>query len=513
MNEKNYNTVTLSQLFWKALSRWWLIVIFTALGALVMYKYASKNFDADMKAYEADNSAYLAQLKNYQELYDFNTGYRAVSGGSEEEKAKKADEMAEFCKKRISSDLLISVNDALAIREQMRQASELGDKQIIARVNPYSIPTLSMIYTVSPELPEQQGTINTYYQNAHNSQRLWTKLYEALGYEEADYSQFTSCNSFAFINGNQFSLSLYYDNLDALKDVKTKLESILETIHKETVKASGMNHTLVQVEANIFTKGDTNIATTQNTYKQWILDYTNRLNSLKNVFGLAQNAIVSNYYEYMVNKSDGGNGYITVKDLTKPKQDDEAAKQPSDPKKLALIGGAAGFALGLAVLLLIMIFGGRLQKAEELSTLFSLGLIGTLLSDGFILPFEKLVKYLSTRRYGPFNVEKRIKHTAVKLKAVCESRGVTGIVLTGTAIVKGNKKILDSFIDEIEKNGIKVEAYGSILKNSEIFKKAAEIKNIVFVEKEISSAYKDIEREILMAGDCGIDVLGAVCIY
>ena len=160
-----------------------------------------------------------------------------------------------------------------------------------------------------------------------------------------------------------------------------------------------------------------------------------------------------------------------------------------------------------------MIFGGRLQKAEELSTLFSLGLLGTLLSDGFILPFEKLVKFLSTRRYGPFNTDKRIKLTAVKIKAVCDSRGIDGIVLAGTAANSGNKKLLDRFKEELGNCGIKVEAYGSILKNPEVFKKAAEKKNIVFVEREIRSAYKDIEREILMAGDCGIDILGAVCIY
>ena len=158
-----------------------------------------------------------------------------------------------------------------------------------------------------------------------------------------------------------------------MQEIKTKLENILESIRKETVKATGMNHTLVQVEANIFTKSDTNIAATQNTYKQWIIDYTNRLNSLKNVFALAQNAMVSNYYEYMVNKSDGGNGYITVKDLTKPKQDDEAAKQPSDPKKLALIGAAAGLALGIAVLLLIMIFGAGSKRQKNFQLCFHSG--------------------------------------------------------------------------------------------------------------------------------------------
>ena len=42
MNDKNYNTVTPSELIWKALKNWWLIAAFTILGAVVLYKYSNK---------------------------------------------------------------------------------------------------------------------------------------------------------------------------------------------------------------------------------------------------------------------------------------------------------------------------------------------------------------------------------------------------------------------------------------------------------------------------------------
>ncbi len=102
MSEKKYNTVTLPQIFWKILSRWWIVVICTVIGGVALYKYALRDYDAKLKAYEADNTAYEAKLTEYNELFEFNTAYRAVSNGTKEEKAKKAEEMAKFSKAHIS---------------------------------------------------------------------------------------------------------------------------------------------------------------------------------------------------------------------------------------------------------------------------------------------------------------------------------------------------------------------------------------------------------------------------
>ena len=200
MNDKTYNTVTPAELIWKALKNWWLIAAFTILGAVVLYKFSNKNYDADMKAYEADNSAYQVQLDQYNEVYDFNTEYRKAASGTDAEKKAAADKLRAFCEERITSDQKIAIDDALAVRQQMADANAIKDTLIQYKVNPYSIPTVTFVYTVSCEIPEQQGTINNYYQNAHNSFSLWNDIFKAMGLPEEEWGAYSGCTFFAFTN-------------------------------------------------------------------------------------------------------------------------------------------------------------------------------------------------------------------------------------------------------------------------------------------------------------------------
>ncbi len=513
MNDKSYNTVTPTELIWKALKNWWLIAAFTILGAIVLYKYSNKNYDADMKAYEADNSAYQAQLDQYNEIYEFNTEYRKVSNGTDAEKTAMADKLREFCEKKLTSDQKIAIDDALALRQQMAEANALKDTLIMYKVNPYSIPAATFVYTVTCEVPEQQNTINNHYTNANKSHSLWNIVLSAMGVAEENWGTYTGCITFEFTNGSQFYFTIYHDDLEELKASLKNIDKAFQLLRNDIVSSTGLQHSLVQVEANAYTRQDTNIATQQNTNKQWILDYTNRLNSLKSIFNQSANVLQYNYYESYVNKEDGGTGYITVKDKSKPKQDDEAAHEPKSPKIMTIAGAAAGFFIGLVVLLLIMIFAGRLQKAEELDNLFDLKVAGTILTNTFELPFEKAVKYFRTRKYGAFNTDKNVKLTAMKLKAMCEAEDIKDLVLSGTAATKTNRSVMESLKDELEKIGVGVAAYGNILSNPQVFETLIKTKAVIFVERENKSAYQNIEREKMMAGGCGVKILGAICIY
>lgn len=513
MKERSYNTITIRDLLFKALYRWWLVILCAAVGGFLLYRNAEKSYDTEMKAYEADNAAYLSQLKSYNELFEFNTEYRKHADGSEAEKEIWADKLEEFCTERLSDDQKASVNAALDLAGQLEITEEARNSQIIHKVNPYSIPALTMVYTVTPELGEQQGAVNTYYQNAHNSQRIWTELYSELGFPKEDYGIFNgTVVSFSFINGYQFSLTTYYEDPDGLKTVKEKLEKIFKELHAEFVKSSGIAHTLTETEANIYFKSDTNIANTQNTYQAWMVDYSNRIQSLKNIFNQSQNAIQSNYYECRMNKRSGGNGYIQVKDLPKPKEDDSAAKMPGSTKVKALLGALAGAFLGVAILLLGMMFGERLQRADELSTMFDLNLLGTIPGSGFILPFEMLVKRIWKNGYGPYDKKAQMMLTAEKITAVCRLKGIerVAIAVKNSAGSLKTAKELSGLLGEA---GIKTAAVGDIIRDTGVFRAAAEAGAVVFIEKEITSSYGRIQKEILTTTECGIERLGAVCIY
>ena len=96
---------------------------------------------------------------------------------------------------------------------------------------------------------------------------------------------------------------------------------------------------------------------------------------------------------------------------------------------------------------------------------------------------------------------------------MCEAENTKKIVLTGTAATKTNKKVLDTLKAELEKQGIEVAACGNILASPLVFEELIKVKTAVFVEREVRSAYKNIEREQMMAGGCGVKILGAICIY
>ena len=64
MKENNSNSITLPELLWKLLSRWWVIILFAALGAGIMYVYAGRNYDEKMKLYETENENRTIQSEN-----------------------------------------------------------------------------------------------------------------------------------------------------------------------------------------------------------------------------------------------------------------------------------------------------------------------------------------------------------------------------------------------------------------------------------------------------------------
>ncbi len=510
MKENNSNSITLPELLWKLLSRWWVIILFAALGAGIMYVYAGRNYDEKMKLYETENASYLAQLENYDRIAAFNEEYRNIDQNDDSLKKQYAEKLAEFCKANLTEDQMNSIDDAMSIRKHMADTTKMVENQVLLKTDPYNLPTLNMIYSVYPENPDHQGTINNYYQNDHNSRDLWTKMYNAMGISADRYSDYTGCEGFGFLNGYQFNLTFTYDNLDALPEVQAKIEEVLNALRDE-ISNYGLPHCFMKEEVPIYTRVDFGVAGNQLTYQQWVIDDTNRLNSLKNTF--SYNPIQSDYYSYLVDLEEGGTGYVEVSDMTKPKQDDAAAKQPKSTMFYLLIGAAVGLCLGIGLIMVLILFAGRLQKPEELKELFGIQVLGTLISTGFRFPLEKFIVKMKTAKYGKFDLVERAKYTALKIKALCDAQGIKQVALSGTAVDDKKGKTVEELVKALNKSGIKAEKTGNMLVDSLAFEKVLKAGCVIFIEKEVKSSYKNIRRELIQVDGCETKVLGSVYIY
>ena len=99
---------------------------------------------------------------------------------------------------------------------------------------------------------------------------------------------------------------------------------------------------------------------------------------------------------------------------------------------------------------------------------------------------------------------------AEDISGICALAEEKGIDL---AVIGPEVPLAMGITDELEKIGVGVAAYGNILSSPQVFETLIKTKAVVFLERETKSAYKNIEREKMMAGGCEVKILGAICIY
>lgn len=522
MDQKNYNTITLSDLFWKVLSRWWVIVIFAAVGVLAMYRLKVVNYDSDLKAYEDTRRTYNLQMQDYYEQMDFYNEYRTASDKDEETKAVMADKLESFCRSRLNAEQLALVDNAMDIRQLIEDTRKQQNSAFIFNVDPYHIPTLYIIFQVDSENTEWLSTINQYYINADSSDTLWEAVVGKMNWKNpVDCSSLVGATSLTYINSNQFAIRFYENDLADLEQLELCVIEVLQEKREQIVGATGLTHSLQVLESNKYYSADSGIASAQNTYQQWVTGYNNQLNGIiVTMTGLSPQI---NLYNCLENKVTGGNGYITLNNPTAPKEP-EMGKAPYGKKIMLAVGMVIGVILGVVFLLLCMIFSTRIQKVDSLSQNCGMTLLGVLVSETFILPFEKLVRKLRNRKLGSLKAEDRLELTAEKIRAVYDTtmiqegspETVKGekrekqLVLAGTVAGKKNSELLKKLSGKLEAKGIKVTYTGNLLEDSEAFTEALKSGTVVFVEQEICSKFGRIQREQQLVAGCEIKVLGTV---
>ena len=85
--------------------------------------------------------------------------------------------------------------------------------------------------------------------------------------------------------------------------------------------------------------------------------------------------------------------------------------------------------------------------------------------------------------------------------------------MSGTAVDDKKGKTVEKLVTALDKCGIKADKTGNMLVDSSAFEKVLKIGYVIFVEKEVSSSYKKIHRELVQVDGCETKVLGAVYIY
>ena len=494
-------TVTFSDVLWKFISLWKLAIVLAATGFIIGSLYVSKTYAKREVEYTPLKTEYDRVMKEYEDekslVVKFNTA-------KEDEKINLAAEAEEKWTAQLSSEQLSQIENALSIKKLINENAEYQNSSILLNLDPYSVNTLTMVFEATSETTQVSSILNTL--NSYvSSEEFITEIAEKQGWdivanEKAIYTELFSAS---VQNGNQLLITVQCaktDNLDTLADA---INSAITKKSQELTKSKGM-HSISETSRNKSVKTNNTLATTKSTIQNQQVGYTTQLNNLKNV--------MKNYpeqYNLYVLKSGMEDGNMTYVELIVPKE-----PEVQEPGKLRsknayrLIGLILGFVVTFVYAYIIMLFSGRMEKTEELTTLYGMNPAGYIYRNRKI-PVDTLITKLKKGKNRPADNGLAIKLLSDGIAAMCRKEEINKLALVSTSINNADKSSFLSIAENLKKEGIELCTEGNILKDAEFKEKM--IKNDAAIIAETVGIAKNryINEEKQVLDGLGLKILCA----
>ena len=181
--------------------------------------------------------------------------------------------------------------------------------------------------------------------------------------------------------------------------------------------------------------------------------------------------------------------------------------------KFAVIGLVLGAFLAAFVLVVIYLMSGKLQSTENFKEEFGLPLLGQITKNpekkrifGFV---DRWIQRMEEGEYADITYEEQLKLAAANLKAaVAGEKSMNKIMLAGTIGAEEAEAVRSRLIAEL--TGISLLPYERIVFQAAALEELDGCDGVVYLEKRGVSCTKLIRKEVSLAADRGVKILGAV---
>lgn len=494
-NEQKYSIMTVKDMLWKILRAWKPIAVCAVIGLIVGVLFGGKAYNSKMVSYNAycDNLGYSPEEET-----------KALKASDAEQKAY-ADSRAESWKKQLTGSQISAINDCMAIKKLMAETENYIENAIYMQVDPYNIDFLTIVYQIGSEKENLDAKVAPVYNTFVNGETFIDAVAEGLGWKNTGiiYSDLVTSQ---IISGTQLKLTFFCADEDTLAKAETVIKDVMQNKCKELCSKYG-NHTLTVIESSKAKKADTDVAATKNSVMSKQQTYNTQIVNFGNTF--KSELPQMNYYNYLTNIDDGGNGL--VKAVVDEKA--EVVSKPAENKLLFAAAGAfAGIIIAVIFVLCALLAGGKLLKSEELVTIFSLPYLGALTNSKTKFIVDRLIKSAECKCDGPYDKKIRCDLMAERIAGAAKSKGISEIVITGSEMGKGTKESAEALAARINELGVKVLAVANMMAEQNVTEQAFKSGCVFILETVGKSSYKNIEKEISLLNGCGVAILGAGCI-
>lgn len=498
--EKTIN-ISLMDVLWGIVENWKLIIAMAVFGVIVMAMYIVKSYDGLQADYDLKNKEYETTVVPYLQDKEQVVEYNSLP---EDKQGEMAALQAEEWKASLTEEQLAAVDNAIATKKLLNEASEHQKDSILMNLDPYGVDTLYMVFEISAA--GGQATIIANYVDYITGLDAVTELTDTLGWREEgkNDSVYSELITSAGINGTQFHVTVQYRNADDLSKAAEQIKNMLASKTTSIVSIT-QEHTLNCVENTVSNKVNNSLASSQNSLQQTITGYANQIISLTNTFKNVPNQL--RLFNYLSDIEDGGNGYVKL-DLPK----EVIGSRPSAPSSKVtylILGFIIGTVLGCVVVYVKKLFSTKLTKINELDAIYKLPILGTF-NGVRRFKIDNLICSFKNRKSIPMDDAEAYELIATKLKATCLSNELKSIVFISNSANADDVSALEKISEQLKAIGINVEKIGNILMNKDVINASITDTAVVVVERVGKATYKDINSELTIAEGIGANVVGAI---
>ena len=185
--------------------------------------------------------------------------------------------------------------------------------------------------------------------------------------------------------------------------------------------------------------------------------------------------------------------------------------------KHIVIGIIAGAVLACGIIFVLYLFAASLRSSEEVKTLYGIKVLGCVDDAelckkklfGFV---DKFIIRLQNRRKKTLSFEQEVQMICANILLDCQKKECKNIYLLSSSLEHISDTIIKAIVAKCEEKGIAVTIGKDICYNAESLEKAAEVGNVVFVEKKRVALYDELYNEIILCKEHAINVIGMVVI-
>lgn len=472
MGQTQEREISLGKLFWKLLLGWRRCL---ALGIIFAIVVSSLLYMGDRSVYQA----------NYQAFQKQENG----------EKIEETDV-------ELTEEELAEVEHVRALQKQIANVRTYLEESTFMKLIPNDMYTLVLQYYVDSDYTysytqenkvDYTNAITLNYQSYVLSGVVAQEIKDTLSLEqEVGYiNELISAES----DTDTFIVKVFYNEAEVLEQMKPEMIKAIENRTEHLNKTIGA-HTLKLVEATITTEMDGSVATKQKSYSDLLYNYTVQLNALK--------------------------GALSSEQLEVLEADEKASVVLAEPMPpvfniiYAVLGFVVGVFFGCIWILLAMLFATKIQDTEEISVLYDIRNLGGIAREN---KKKKLFSFVDTfllnlqnRHKKQLTKEQQFRMLCSNLEIACKRASLNKLYFTGSEIEKIDQTVLAELKKNLSSAGIQVCVGENISYDANSLKEMAEIGCVVFVEQIGLSIYKEIEKEVKIARENAVDILGSIVI-